>query len=287
MFLCASLPCPALQRGPGLQGERCAGEGLHCSWSGIRGSRTHRGWGGGEAAPSPAKATPGALRECLHCVSSARREEPALPRTRRQGATPPPRHLPPSRASLAAAAEKRRRAGSSRQSVAYPPSPHPVFLGVAAATARGPALQNGGCSLFAATGPRRFHPPLPGTETAGAASPPPSKVKILTDTKREGARREPALNSQPTRPSTRLPLRFSSLDKMAAGVYAARLYIRASRSHVTSPVSKSEGAAALIDNSLNPAASARPQMGGGRAPPQRQRREPRGRSSRPKIRFRK
>lgn len=73
----------------------------------------------------------------------------------------------------------------------------------------------------------------PGEGTAGAAPTPLSEVKVLTDAKREGARREPALNLQPTRPSTRLPLRFSSLDKMAAGARPARRYIWAVPSHMT------------------------------------------------------
>lgn len=123
------------------------------------------------ATPSPEKATPGAFGESLQRVSSTLREEPALPRNgrERRHATPA---APPARPHLASlATEKRRRAGSSRQSMAYPPSPRPAFLSVAAATARGPALQNGGCSLFAATGPRRIHPPC--REPRPRVPPPP------------------------------------------------------------------------------------------------------------------
>ena len=163
MLLCAPLPCPGLTAGAGPAGGALRGRRAPLFSERDSGEKLHMP--GGKAAPSPAEATPGALGESLQRISSALRarpEEPTLSRSgwERRHTTPTAPPAQPHLASLAT--EKRRRAGSSRQSVAYAPSPRPAFLSAAAATARGPALQNGGCSLFAATGARRFHPPCRG-----------------------------------------------------------------------------------------------------------------------------
>lgn len=233
--------------------------------------KLHMPWGRTSAICGSGQ--PAALGKSLQNVSSALREEPALPWGRRERRLSTPA-APPAQPHLASlATEQRQREGSSEASRGLPAFYPPGFPRQAAAAARGPALQNGGCSLFAATGPRRFHPPYRGPRPRAPPPPPPSEVKLLTDVKREGGRREPALNSQPTRPSTRLLLRFSSLDKMAAAAYPARPYIRAARSHVTPERSKSEGAIQLIDSFPHPAAAARPRAAaaGTRAPPRRER----------------
>lgn len=183
------------QRGPGLQGERCAGEGLHCSQSGIRG-KLHMP--GGKAAPCPAETTPGALGESLPSISSAlraRREEPARPRSGRER-----RHHHPRGSSRPAAPRltghgEKAASGLFKAIRGLPAFSPPGFPQRSSSHRPRPSFTKWRL-LFVC---RHRAPPLPsalpGTETAGAASPPPSEVKILTDAKREGARREPALNS--------------------------------------------------------------------------------------------
>lgn len=169
----------------------------------------------GPAAPIPAAATRSARPIRPHHGSALRVRRGEAPRTP---------GLPPGHASPHRPQPWRGRAERAPTPTRGLPALSPPGFSQRSA---GPALQNGGGSLFAAAGPRRFHPPSWGNGLRAPLPARPPRMTVLTDAKREGARREPALNSQPTRPSTRLPFRFSSLDKMAAGARPARHYIRA------------------------------------------------------------
>lgn len=163
MFLSAPLACHRVTSGDrACRGSAAREKGSIVLRAGSGGSCTCRGGKQRHVRQRPRRERSGNPSRVSpqRCVRGVRNQR--APGAGGKGATTTPA-APPARPHLASlATEKRRRAGSSRQSVVYPPSPRPAFLSVAAATARGPALQNGGCSLFAATGPRRFHPPCRG-----------------------------------------------------------------------------------------------------------------------------
>lgn len=163
--------------------------------AGSGGSCTCRG---GEAAPCPAETTPGALGESLPSISSAlraRREEPALPRSGRERRHHHPRGTSRPAAPRLTGHGEKAASGLFKAIRGLPAFSPPGFPQRSSSHRPRPSFTKWRL-LFVC---RHRAPPLPsalpGTETAGAASPPPSEVKILTDAKREGARREPALNS--------------------------------------------------------------------------------------------
>lgn len=212
------LPCSLLRK---RTRPRCQPWGRACRGSAARekpivlgAERAARA--AGPAAPIPAAATRSARPILPHLPFSA-------PYAAGRSAAHP--GAPPGHASSHRPQPRRKGAEPAPKPTRGPPALSPPGSPQRSA---GPALQNGGGSLFAAAaGPRRFHPPSWGNGPRASLPSRPPRMKVLTDAKREGARREPALNLQPTRPSTRLPLRFSSLDKMAAGALPARRYIRA------------------------------------------------------------
>lgn len=156
-------PCSLLRKrtrphsqapGPGLQGERCAGEALHCSRSGE--SRPRRGDSSADPGRSHAEHPADPPAPPLSAVRAAGRSA-AHPRDSRP-ATP---RLPGrSRGGKALSGLQRATRGLLAP---FPPG--------STQRSGGPALQNGGGSLFAAAGPRRFHPPSWGRDRGRRSHP--------------------------------------------------------------------------------------------------------------------